>query len=151
MKENQVVIEPANIDDLPGILNLYGIENFDKSNVRSGAERIFNEMKNHPRYSVYVARVDEKIAGTFFLSIKDNQTSEGKAAGLVEDVVVSEEMRLKGIGRKMIQHAMKICSENNCYKMCLSSQLKKIRARKFYKRIGFRIHRANFTLEPQTA
>ncbi len=145
---NFEIIE-AKKENLPHILRLYAEEDIDNGNVMSigNAEAIFEKMESYPNYKIYIARYNDKIVGTFSLSIMDNIAHMGQSSGLVEDVVVEKSMRSKGIGRKMMKYAMEICRKNNCYKMSLSSNLIRERAHKFYEKLGFKKHGYSFLIE----
>jgi len=144
-----IEILEAKKEDLPSILKLYAVEDIDNGDMLSigKAEVIFNRMQSYPNYKIYIAKYNGKTVGTFSLSIMDNIAHLGKSSGLVEDVVVDNTMRSKGIGKIMMEYAMKICKENNCYKMSLSSNLKRERAHSFYEKLGFEKHGFSFLIK----
>jgi GNAT superfamily N-acetyltransferase len=144
-----IEIIEAGKEDLPHILSLYAEEDIDNGNVLpiGSAKAIFEKMQSYPNYKIYIAKYNDKIVGTFSLSIMDNIAHMGQSSGLVEDVVVKKSMRSKGTGRKMMEYALEICRKNNCYKMNLSSNLKRERAHKFYERLGFKKHGYSFSIE----
>ncbi len=145
---NIEIIE-AKKEDLPRVLSLYAEEDMDDGNVLpiGYAEAIFDKMQSYPNYKIYIAKYTDEIVGTFSLSIMDNIAHMGQSSGLVEDVVVEKSMRSKGIGRKMMEYALEICRKNNCYKMNLSSNLKREKAHKFYEKLGFKKHGYSFSIE----
>lgn len=136
-------------EDLPDILALYAVEDINNGNVLPlrDAENIFNKIQSYPNYKIYIAKCNKNIVGTFSLAIMDNLAHMGRPSGLVEDVVVEKEMRSQGIGKKMMEYALKICKESNCYKMCLSSSLIRERAHSFYEKIGFEKHGYSFLIK----
>ncbi|MCL2768089.1 MAG: GNAT family N-acetyltransferase [Synergistaceae bacterium] len=143
-----MIIRIAEEKDLPEILALYLlVENDDKILTVDDARVIFNKMRSYPDYNVYVAEVDGKIAGTFALAIMDNLAHMGSKSGLIEDVVVAESFQGQGIGKQMMMFAVEICKGKSCYKVALSSNLKRKDAHKFYEKIGFKIHGYSFTME----
>jgi GNAT superfamily N-acetyltransferase len=144
-----IEIVEAGKQDLSDILSLYADEDIDKGNVLPvrKAEEIFDKMQSYPDYKIYIAKYNDKIVGTFSLSIMDNISHMGKTSGLIESVVVRKGMRSKGIGRKMMEYALEICKKNNCYKMNLSSALKREKAHKFYEKLGFEKHGYSFSIE----
>ena len=77
----------------------------------------------------------------------DNLAHMGSKSGLIEDVVVSQALHGQGIGKQMIAFAIQTCKEKSCYKVCLSSNLKRKNAHKFYENIGFKIHGYSFLME----
>jgi GNAT superfamily N-acetyltransferase len=111
------------------------------------AREIFKKIRSYPFYKVYVAVLDDEIAGAFELLIMDNLANRGIPSGIIEDVVVAERHQGKGIGKAMMAYAVDICREQGCYKVALSSNLKRERAHKFYESLGFKKHGYSFFIE----
>jgi GNAT superfamily N-acetyltransferase len=82
--------------------------------------------------------------GAFALLIMDNFGHQGASSGVVEDVVVRKDARGQGIGKKMMEFAMRKCRERGCYKVTLSSNLNRIDAHKFYEKLGYQRHGYSF-------
>ena len=149
MDTNQPEIRKATIADLPLVLALYAqsdIDNWDTMGVEE-ATRLFDKFASYPNYSLYVAVLENKVVGTFELLIMDNLTHRGQPSEIVEDVVVDAEMQSQGIGRQMMEYAIEVCRKNGCYKMALSSSLKRERAHQFYENLGFKTHGYSFLIE----
>ena len=144
-----MIIRIATDEDLPEILELYSQPELDDKQVLgiSEAKAIFDKMGLYPDYHVYVAEADGKIVGTFALVIMDNLAHMGSKSGLVEHVAVSPSLQGQGIGKHMMRFAVETCKEKSCYKVCLSSNLKRQNAHKFYESIGFKIHGYSFLME----
>ncbi len=144
-----IVIRKAEKSDLAGILSLYGQLETDNSAVLdiNTAESLFDKMRKYPDYSIYLAELDQKLAGTFALAVMDNLGHMGAPSGLIEDVVVALGMQRRGIGKRMMEEAIKICKAKGCYKVMLSSNLKRGAAHRFYESIGFRKHGYSFYTE----
>lgn len=149
ISKRDISIDVANLADLDEILILYSSPDMDNGDTLSveKAETIFVKMGNYPDYKVYVAKLKDRIIGTFALLIMDNMIHQGRSSGLVESVVVSEEFRMMGIGKMMMEFAMQKCRESNCYKMALSSNLKRKKAHSFYEKLGFEKHGHSFLIE----
>ena len=145
----EVIIRKAQKADLEKILSLYGQPDMDNEAVLdiATAGRLFDKMKSYPDYCVYVAEVDGEAVGTFALAVMDNLGHSGAPSGLIEDVVVAAPLQGKGIGRSMMEQAIKICKEKGCYKVSLSSNLKRENAHRFYEGIGFKKHGYSFLME----
>lgn len=145
-----VTIRQAQKKDLPSILKLYAEEDIDNGDVLAipDAKDIFDTICSYPNYKIYIAEANGNPVGTFALAIMHNLAHRGKSSGLVEDVVVAGDMRSKGIGKKMMEYAMEMCRHNHCYKMCLSSSLKRESAHRFYERLGFTKHGYSFIIQP---
>jgi GNAT superfamily N-acetyltransferase len=100
-------------------------------------------------YHSAAAAARECLLGTFALLVMDNLAHLGARSAVVEDVVVDAAHRGQGIGRAMMTHAVSVCREKGCYKMALSSNLKRERAHAFYDALGFERHGYSFRVDPQ--
>ena len=136
--------------DLPDILRLLAQPAMDDGKVLplAEAERLFERMARYPDYRMYVAIRDDRIVGTFALLIMDNLGHQGAPSGVIEDVVVDPHYQGQGIGKTMMQHALRLCGEKGCYKVALSSNLARERAHAFYESLGFERHGYSFTITP---
>jgi ribosomal protein S18 acetylase RimI-like enzyme len=137
-----VQIREAARTDLPDILRLYAQPEMDDGQTLplAEAERVFDRMARYPDYRMYVAIRDDRIVGAFALLIMDNLGHQGTPSGVIEDVVVDPQCQGQGIGKAMVQHALRLCGEKGCYKLALSSNLKRERAHAFYESLGFERH-----------
>ena len=144
-----LIIRRAEVNDLKQILVLYEQLEIDQkcSISPDAAKAIFNKIQNYPDYDIYIAVTDGKIVGTFSLAILDNIAHMGACSGLVEDVVVAEDYRHKGVGRQMMTYAMDRCKQKGCYKLALSSNVKRVDVHKFYESLGFKAHGYSFFIE----
>ena len=57
-----------------------------------------------------------------------------RKSGIIEDVVVKENKRGKGIGKLLVNNLIEKAKKNNCDKIILSSSEKNL---KFYQKLGF--------------
>jgi len=145
----QIKIKKAEKNDLVTIIGLHKQLSITTENDLSldNASKIFNKICNYPCYTIYVAEKSDKIVGVFSLLIMDNLAHGGMPSGIIEDVIVDESERCTGIGKLMVSFAMRKCSEYNCYKMVLSSNLQRHRAHKFYEELGFKKHGYSYYVE----
>lgn len=144
-----MVIREAKTEDLPNIIQLYKQPDMDNGMTLSleQAEVIFNKMSTYPNYKIFVAEVGIEIIGTFALAIMDNLAHMGATSGLIEDVIVKTNWQGKGIGKQMMNYAIERCRNYGCYKVVLSSNLKREKAHLFYEALGFSKHGYSFLLE----
>jgi len=145
----KVEIQEAKAEDLSAIFSLYAQPDIDNGKVLSAeeAQKIFTRIRSYPNYRIFVAKAEGKIIGTFALLIMDNLAHMGAPSGIVEDVVVHPDWQGKGIGKQMMQFAMNRCREMGCYKLALSSNLKREAAHRFYESLGFQKHGYSFLVE----
>ena len=135
--------------DLPAILRLYAQPGIDDNRVLGLDEAllIFRKMESYPRYHVYVATSGDAIVGTFAMLVMDNLAHLGAPSAVVEDVCVDEGVRGRGVGGAMMKFAMETASECGCYKLTLSSNLRRERAHAFYRSLGFEQHGVSFFVD----
>jgi GNAT superfamily N-acetyltransferase len=114
---------------------------------RERLHTIFSRLREYPHYRVFVANAEGTIAGTYSLLIMHTLGSRCAPAGIVEDVVVDEAMRGRGIGGVMMRDAMQRCRDAACYKLVLSSNDKRQAAHRFYESLGFAKHGTSFMVE----
>lgn len=143
------MIRKARVRDLPSILALYSeIEEADcQPPSLKSARKTLSRIQSYPDYGIYVVSSRDRIVGTFALLIMDNLAHHGTPSGVVEDVVVAKHWQRKGIGRQMMKYAMKRCREAGCYKLALSSNVKRVGAHRFYKSLGFKKHGYSFAAD----
>jgi GNAT superfamily N-acetyltransferase len=143
-----VTIRQAREADLPTILQLYAQPDIDDGAVLSieEAEQIFRRFAGYPDYRLFVAVHQGEIVGSYALLIMDNLGHLGARSALIEDVVVDPDFQGSGIGRAMMNHAISEARVKGCYKVALSSNIKRERAHAFYEAIGFERHGYSFLL-----
>jgi GNAT superfamily N-acetyltransferase len=143
---SEIIIREASRADLPDVLRLYAQPDLDdgKTLPLDQAEQIFDLMKRYPDYRIYVSVIDKIIVGTFALLIMHNLAHLGEASAVVEDVAVDPEWQKRGVGKTMLQYALKMAAEKGCYKVVLSSSLKRVQAHAFYEALGFERHGYSF-------
>lgn len=145
----EMEIREAEAADLPRVLPLFGQLGMDDGRVldADGARTLFEKMRRYPDYRLYMAALDGQVLGAFVLLIMDNFAHLGAPSGIVEDVVVREGWRGKGIGAAMMRFAMARCREKHCYKMVLSSNRNRAEAHRFYRSLKFETHGYSFGVE----
>ncbi len=144
-----VSIRVATKSDMPAILALYAQPELDdgKTLSLSEAENLLSKIKSYPNYKIYVAEIEESMVGTFALLIMDNIGHLGAPSGLVEQVAVAPAWQGRDVGKSMMDYARKICREAGCYKIALSSNLKRERTHTFYESLGFKKHGFSFCVD----
>ena len=140
------IFRPALASDLTGVLRLYAQPDMDDGDILplAEAERIWVRMAAYPNYKLYVALQGTQVVGSFALLIMDNLGHLGAPSAIVEDVAVDPSCQGQGIGKGMMRHAMVLAAESGCYKLALSSSLKRDKAHAFYESLDFERHGYSF-------
>ena len=89
---------------------------------------------------VLVARENEEIFGMLTLIVFQIPTG---VRDWIEDVVVSENARGKGVGRLLIEGAIRLAKENNAKTIELTSRPTREAANRLYQKIGFQQRETN--------
>ena len=79
----------------------------------------------------------EKLVGTATLSICQNFSWSGRPYAIIENVVVSKQLRRTGIGKAILAYSKNVAKEKGCYKVALMTGSKKEATLKFYESAGF--------------
>jgi len=141
-----MIVREATDADLAGILAIYAQPELDDGDVLSleQARAWLAKIAAYPNYKLYVADDDGAIVGTFALLVMDNLAHRGAPSGIVEDVGVAPALQGRGIGKLMMEHAMRVCAAAGCYKLVLSSNARRRSAHAFYASLGFEEHGKSF-------
>jgi len=139
-------IRDATDADLPGVLRVLaesgidGGESFGLEEARAHLERL----RAWPNFRLLAVVADGEVVGTYSLVIVEKLGKRGTPAGVVEDVAVLPARQGQGIGRAMMEHAIEECRQAGCYKLALSSNVKREEAHRFYESLGFKRHGYSF-------
>ena len=107
----------------------------------------FRDLESNPRHKLYVAELGATIVGTFSLIFIPGLSHSARDSCVIEDVVVASELQGAGIGKQMMRFAMAACVARHCYKLVLSSHVRRERAHRFYEGLGFRKHGYSYLLD----
>ena len=147
-----VTIRDARAEDLPRLLELYlqlsESSQHPEAVVRpvSDAHRAaLGQMDGDPNVRLLVAEEDGRIAGTLALYVMSNVSHGGRPFAIVENVVVDAGQRGTGLGKRLMEEAVRLAHEVGCYKVALTSNNKRADAHAFYERIGFNASHRGFT------
>jgi GNAT superfamily N-acetyltransferase len=106
----------------------------------AGVRQIMARMAAYPYFRVFLVVADEVAVGTFSLLVFCSLSHEGTLQAVMDAVVIGRACRGHGIGSAMLDHAVRIAGEAGCYKIALSSNLKRMDAHRFYENFGFTQH-----------
>ena len=145
---DSLTFRPAIEPDLPEVLRLYAQPDMDDAEILplADATQIWARMAAYPNYKLYVALQGTQVVGTLALLIMDNLGHLGAPSAVVEDVAVDPAWQGHGIGKAMLRHAIALAAQSGCYKLALSSNLKREKAHAFYDSLEFERHGYSFRI-----
>lgn len=144
-----ITLRRAQLDDVPQLMALYEALNTGGEPVldAAAARARFEALTARDEHRIHVAELDGAIVGTYAVVFVGGLAHTARDSAVVEDVVVAPGQRGLGIGRLMMDHAMAQCAERDCYKLALSSHLRRDEAHRFYENLGFRRHGYSFLVD----
>jgi GNAT superfamily N-acetyltransferase len=98
-------------------------------------------LRSRPNERLLVAEVEGEVAGVAHVKVYDTPPSPlhvMRRRGHVDDVVVAEEHRRKGIGRALMERAASWCREQGASQLLLTVWEGNRAAEAFYDRLGYR-------------
>lgn len=148
MSASAISIREAGPQDAATILTLYAQPDYDNGRVldAAAAAAILQRCSSYLYYKFFAAEREGRMLGVYGLLIMDNLGHLGAPSAIVEGVAVAPDAQGMGIGAAMMRHAMEEASKNGCYKLALSSNIKRRRAHEFYEKLGFTQHGVSFSI-----
>jgi GNAT superfamily N-acetyltransferase len=134
------VIEPATVDDVPRLAELLAVlfsQEADFMPDRDKQERGLRLIIESPGTGqIFVARKDGEVVGMVSLLFTVS-TAEGGPVCWLEDMVVRPDCRRKGLGSRLLQHALDHAQLHGFTRITLLTDRTNEGAQRFYGRHGF--------------
>lgn len=141
-----MLIRFAKLDDEKQVLNLLD-ELIEEVNRLSGRppkltqgndarSKQFQEILNKDNVKVFVVEEGNQLLGVTDVFINPIMR-RGHYQAVIEDFVVTQKLRGKGIGTQLLDAIKDFCRENNIKVIKLTSGLELVNAHKFYEKHGF--------------
>jgi GNAT superfamily N-acetyltransferase len=137
--QSKAVVRKIHKGELSALLELYRYLHEDDAKlvVNADLERLWQRILNDPQLHYLVADMDGKIVSSCTLAIILNLTRGAKPYGLIENVLTHPEFRKQSLGTRVLQAALKLAWEQDCYKVMLLTGRKDPATLRFYERAGF--------------
>lgn len=136
-------VRAATKEDITRILELYsdlasavptGEQSYPSTN---DVQKVIAEMDAMPGHELLVAEENGAVVGTMVLLIVPNLSHRALPWATIENVVVDNEYRRRGIGRILMEYAIDRARRVGCYKIQLVSNKRRLEAHQFYQEMGF--------------
>ena len=126
-------------DELPSLLSLY--RHLHPSDpelaVTTDVEHLWRRILADSQLHYLVADVAGQIVSSCTLAIILNLTYSARPYGLIENVVTHSDFQRRGIGTRILQSALELAWEQDCYKVMLLTGRKDEATLRFYQQAGF--------------
>jgi GNAT superfamily N-acetyltransferase len=140
----------ATNDDLPAVVALIADDDISKAREHAVPEayvEAFAEMSKTPDNRMVLAEQDGVLAGCLQLVFISGLSRGGAKRAIIESVRVASELRGRGIGSALVHHAIDEGRKAGCKLVQLTSDIRRVRAHLFYRRLGFAQSHLGFKLE----
>ncbi|MEQ9115713.1 MAG: GNAT family N-acetyltransferase [Rickettsiales bacterium] len=131
----------ANRKDLPKIINLLNDDKIaserESKNINT-YEKAFEDILAQENNLIILGCIEDEVVSALQLTIIACLTHKGSTRAQIEMVRVSHAHRNKGIGKKIVEHAMLTARQKNCNIIQLTTNKKRSKAIHFYENIGFK-------------
>ncbi|MHC6656681.1 GNAT family N-acetyltransferase [Aeromonas salmonicida] len=132
-----VVIRACNEQDVAGLLALYReLRPHDLPLVEAEATLAALLAQSHVR--LIVAEVEGQLAATCQLGVIPTLTNGGRPFGIIEHVITAARFRRQGLSQKVLEQALAIAWQQDCYKVMLLSGEGREAAHRLYEKLGFK-------------
>jgi ribosomal protein S18 acetylase RimI-like enzyme len=134
----QVKIRPATPEDAPAAAGLMAqLAEHTRGHIDSGVQDRLRTMIELPLYAIFVAEGEKgQVVGLLSASQRWTLWHTGPCA-LIEELVVDEGARRRGIGRALIGAALDWARDQGCSEVEVSTDHDNTDAQVFYQRLGF--------------
>ena len=134
------MIRLVDSDDLLGVLDLYKqLRPHDPELDRQYAQQQWHQIIHDPQTHIVVAEVDGEVASTCALGINNSIANGARPFGIIEHVVTAQKFRRRGLSRQVLEFAIALAWEKNCYKVMLLSGELLTSAHALYESVGFNV------------
>ncbi len=127
-------------NELDQLMNLYKQLNVDDEEIRDKAylSNLWSEIINDPNLYYLVAEQDGILVSSCTVAIIKNLTRGGRPYALIENVITHKDYRKCGYGKTVIEKAIQLAKDKNCYKVMLLTGRKDEGVMSFYESCGFK-------------
>lgn len=138
-----VVVRAATRADLPAVVRLLADDSLSATRERPGEplaaeySRAFDAIQAQGGNDLLVATLAGEVVGCLQLTMIPCLSRMGATRGQIEGVRVASAHRGRGIGEAMVRDAVERCRQAGCAVVQLTSDVRRVDARRFYERLGF--------------
>jgi predicted N-acetyltransferase YhbS len=98
---------------------------------------VFAEIRSDPRQRLLVAEQQGEVVGTIVLLVIPNLSHNATPWAFLENLIVTERHRRRGLGRMLLEHAVGLARKSGCHMVELCSDVRRKEAHILYNSMGF--------------
>ncbi len=124
--------------DLDAVLSLYRqLQPADPVVQNGSVAEVFEQILAARGLHLFVLEEDGAVVATTYLNIIPNMTRSASPYAVIENVVVEESRRGKGLGKQIMAGTLQAAWDAGCYKAMLLAGSRKPATHVFYRACGF--------------
>ena len=132
------MIRPARADDFDAVMRLYRQLLPDDPVLVDGSDRAaFETILRTPGLTLFVLERDGALVASTYLNEIPNISRSASPYAVVENVIVDESLRGRGLGREIMAATLEAAWAAGCYKAMLATGSKNPATHAFYLACGF--------------
>jgi ribosomal protein S18 acetylase RimI-like enzyme len=133
-----ITIKPIGRDDLTDLATLLA-ELSGKPTSKESMLNNFEWMEKNGDYYVLGAKLDQRLAGSIMGIVCRDLVGECQPFLVVENVIVSNQFRGQGIGKRLMLEMEKIGIKRDCHYIMFVSGAQRRDAHQFYESLGYKL------------
>jgi ribosomal protein S18 acetylase RimI-like enzyme len=99
---------------------------------------VWAQFIHDPKIKCIVVEEGDQLIASCTLVMVPNLTRSARPYGLIENVITHPDFRKRGIGKQMLQYALRLAWEQNAYKVILLTSRNDEEVFRFYENAGFK-------------
>lgn len=124
--------------DLDAILRLYRQLQPGDPVLEDGSDAVvFEQILGTPGLRLLVLEQDGAVVATTYLNVIPNMTRSASPYAVIENVVVEETLRNRGLGKRILESTLQAAWDAGCYKAMLLTGSRNPATHAFYRACGF--------------
>jgi GNAT superfamily N-acetyltransferase len=129
-------IRALQINDMESLANLYSVFWNEKSDINKMKVK-FTQLQKNDAYVLLCAVLDNTVVGSVMGIICEELYGECQPFMVLENMVINNDYRKKGIGKALFAALEKIAREKGCTQIILVTEANRKDACGFYESVGF--------------
>ena len=97
----------------------------------------YERNRSNNNHLVLAAKLENKLVGTLLAVVCEMLFGQCRSFMVIEDVIVDEGQRRKGIGTALMQFAEEYARSRNCTYIMLITDAERIGSQEFYRSLGY--------------
>ncbi|HEX3814372.1 MAG TPA: GNAT family N-acetyltransferase [Mycobacteriales bacterium] len=128
----------ARSDDFGDVIRLYRQLQPDDPILEDGSDTAtFEQILSTPGLQLFVLELDGVVVATTYLNVIPNITRSASPYAVIENVVVDESLRGRGLGKDIMAGTLRVAWAAGCYKAMLMTGSRNPATHSYYRACGF--------------